>query len=149
MAPHTSPIQPSTAIRSKRRRQGGQAALETALSMTILFMTIVGTIDFGLMAFVYNQLAYLAQEGARYASVRGSSLPTASQATTSSISTYVTGLAVALPQPLTITTTWENNANTPGNWVRVQVQHPLTLIGPWMPTGSQNLGATAQITVVR
>jgi hypothetical protein len=43
-----------------------------------------------------------------------------------------------------VSTTWQNNLNNPGNWVRVQVSSPLNFFAPWMPASSMNLAATAQ-----
>jgi TadE-like protein len=65
----------------------------------VTILLLLGTVIVGLGIFRYEQLQSLAREGARYASVHGplyasdKSLPIAS---TSSILTYVQGLAVAL-----------------------------------------------------
>ena len=60
----------------RRRRMGddrGANLVEFALASTIFFMTIFGVLGFGVAVWRYNMVADLAQEGARWAAVRGSS----------------------------------------------------------------------------
>ena len=49
----------------------GQALVEFAVASIVFLMTIFGTLQFGLMVWHYNMISNLAQEGARWASVRG------------------------------------------------------------------------------
>lgn len=58
--------------RNRAKREKGSAILEGALTLTVTLMMLFGIIEFGRATFAYNQVAYLAQDGARYASVRGS-----------------------------------------------------------------------------
>jgi Flp pilus assembly protein TadG len=55
--------------RSTRRR--GATAVEYAIIAPLLFLLIVGLIVGGLGVFRYQEVAHLAREGARYASVHG------------------------------------------------------------------------------
>ena len=57
--------------RASNRRRGSNLA-EAALVMPVLLMLILGTCIIGLGIFRYQQVATLAREGARYASVHGS-----------------------------------------------------------------------------
>ena len=59
----------------RRRRMGddrGENLVEFALASTVFFMTLFGIIIFGIGVWRYNMVSDLAQEGARWASVHGS-----------------------------------------------------------------------------
>lgn len=51
-------------------RQRGNAFIETALAFTILVPVFLGTFQFGLAFYYYNELASAVRAGARYASYR-------------------------------------------------------------------------------
>jgi len=51
----------------KRRRQKGQAALETALVIIPLFAVLLGILDFSVAIFAMDTMEYAAREGVRYA----------------------------------------------------------------------------------
>jgi Flp pilus assembly protein TadG len=51
----------------KRRRQKGQAALETVLVILPLFAVLLGILDFSVAIFVMDTMEYAAREGVRYA----------------------------------------------------------------------------------
>ena len=129
---------------TRRQRQRGSAMVESAFSLTVLLMLLFGIMEFGRAIFAFNQLAYLAQEGARYASLHGSSASTV--ATSASIATYVTSKAIGI-QPTT-TTTWQTNQNVPGHWVIVQVTYPMQFVAPFMP-GPLTLGSSAKDTILQ
>lgn len=131
--------------RNRAKREKGSAILEGALTLTVTLMMLFGIIEFGRATFAYNQVAYLAQDGARYASVRGSTSTT--PATAASIQSYVQNSAVAIGSP-TVTTTWQNNSNVPGNWVQVRVSYPMTFVAPYMPN-SLTLAAAARLPIVQ
>jgi Flp pilus assembly protein TadG len=114
--------------------------LESALSISVFLTMMFGVIEFGRAMFAYTQLPYLAQEGARYASIHGSTAPTIASA--ADVGTYVNTQAVGL-SGLVIDTTWQSNQNVPGHWVQVKVTYPFTFLGPYMP-GSMHLAAAAQ-----
>ena len=65
----------------------GENLVEFALASTVFFMTLFGTIIFGIGVWQYNMVSDLAQEGARWASVHGSS--SASPAGQAAVQTYV------------------------------------------------------------
>jgi Flp pilus assembly protein TadG len=135
---------------ARRLRQRGSSMVETALTVSIFLMFMFGTVEFGRAMFVHNQLAFLAEEGARYASTRGLTVPSAQQASASNVSTIVKNMAVAIPTAnMTVTTTWQGTQGTVGQWVKVQVSYPFTFIGPYMPYSNINLSSTAQTTVLR
>ncbi|MEQ1949767.1 MAG: TadE/TadG family type IV pilus assembly protein [Bryobacteraceae bacterium] len=130
----------------RRRTQAGQGLVESALSIIVFLALVFGIMEFGRASFVYNQLAYLAQQGTRYASLNGSTAAT--PATNTSISNYVKSQAIGIPS-LTVTTTWQNNQNVPGHWVKVKVDHSFTFLGPFMPAASMNLTSSGQDTILQ
>jgi Flp pilus assembly protein TadG len=54
-------------ISRKRRRQKGQASLETALVILPLLFILLGIIDVSVAVFIMDTLEYAAREGVRYA----------------------------------------------------------------------------------
>lgn len=132
---------------SQRRR--GFAATESILVLPTLFFLILATVVGGYGIFRYQQIAMLAREGARYASVHGGQyqLETGNTAATSqdvynsAIVPYATSLDLT---QLTYTVTWNANNmpynvssdyETPtGNTVTVTVRYKwfpeVYLVGP-------------------
>ncbi len=88
-------------IRRKQRLtdRRGTTALECALVSPLVILLLMGMLLMGLGVFRYQQLQSLARDGARYASVHGpqyASENNTSQASTSTVLSYVDGLAVGL-----------------------------------------------------
>jgi Flp pilus assembly protein TadG len=54
-------------ISKKRRRQKGQAAIETVLVIVPLFMVLLGILDFSVAIFVMDTMEYAARQGVRFA----------------------------------------------------------------------------------
>jgi Flp pilus assembly protein TadG len=52
---------------TKRKRQKGQAALETVLVIIPLFAVLLGILDFSVAIFVMDTMEYAARQGVRYA----------------------------------------------------------------------------------
>src|SRR6266542_3951458 len=73
----------------------GDALTEFAFASAIFFVTVFGTVLFGIAVWRYNLIADLAQEGARWASVHGST-GSSPQADNTSLTTYVTGRAIGM-----------------------------------------------------
>jgi Flp pilus assembly protein TadG len=77
----------------------GTTSLEFALVSPVAILLLMGTLVVGLGVFRYEQLQFLAREGARYASVHGpqyASENNTSVASTSTVLTNVQALAVGL-----------------------------------------------------
>ena len=130
----------------RRRRMGddrGENLIEFALVSIIFFMTIFGTIIFGIGVWRYNMVSDLAQEGARWASVHGStSLSPADQA---AVQAYVQSRA---PFDVTVTTT-PTTVGASGSFVTVRVQHSFDTLIPLLPGGPLNLLSDARMIVSR
>ncbi len=106
-------------------------------------MTIFGTIIFGIGVWQYNMVSDLAQEGARWASVHGST--SGSPALQAGVQTYVQSRA---PFTVTVTTT-PTTVGAAGSTVTVHVQHTFT---PWislLPHAPLNLASDARMIVSR
>jgi Flp pilus assembly protein TadG len=135
--------------RSLVRRRSGFAATESVVVLPILMMLIIGTVIGGYGVFRYQQIATLAREGARYASVHGGQYQqetgnpaaTAQDVYNNAIAPFITGLD---PSQLTYSVTW-NSSNAiygmsgeyekpTGNTVSVKVNYnwipELYLVGP-------------------
>jgi Flp pilus assembly protein TadG len=140
--------------RHSRYRRQGATLVEAAIVYPVFLLLTVGVIVVGLGMFRYNQMASLAREGARWASVRGSQYAsdtgnaTATSGSSGSIATYVKSLAAGLDtNSLTVTTSWStsNDSSTPGkNAVSVTVSYP------WVPEayfGGVTLTSTSVMTI--
>jgi Flp pilus assembly protein TadG len=129
----------------------GQALVEFALASTLFFMTIFGVVGFGVAVWQYNMVADLAEEGARWAAVRGSS--TSTPATDGTVETYVLGRAVGMTAvDLDVATTWPDGgspANLAGKKVQVVVTKTYTPVGAFIPHGTLTFQSTAQMVIAR
>ena len=131
---------------SLRRRIGddrGQSLVEFALASTVFFMTIFGIMIFGIGVWQYNMVSNLAQEGARWASVHGTS--SLSPAVQADVQTYVQSRA---PFNVTVTIT-PTTVGAAGSTVTVRVQHPFEKMISLLPGGPVNLTSDAQMIVSR
>jgi Flp pilus assembly protein TadG len=134
-------------VRKSLRDDRGDALVEFAIASVLFFITIFGVIGFGLGVWRYNLVANLAQEGARWASVRGSS--SSSPASAGDIQTFVTsraiGMAVTVPTPPT------SNPSTldAGDIVTVQVQTQFTPFTTIVPHTTLTLSSTAKMVMAR
>lgn len=84
-------------IRGSGRR--GMSMVECAAVYPVTILLLMGTVIMSLGVFRYQQLQSLAREGARYASVHGPTYASESgqsMASTTSVLSYVQGLAVGL-----------------------------------------------------
>ncbi len=105
-------MRPSLPIRSRRRGRYGATIVEIALALMVILLLVIGTIEFGRAAWVYNTLAHATRQGARYAMAHGS---LATPATSSSVSTFVKNSAVGLDKnDLSVTTTWPSGVTRNG-----------------------------------
>jgi len=129
-----------------RRNQDGQSLVEFALSSILFFTVVFGIVQFGLAVWQYNTVSNLAQEGARWASVRGSS--SSMPATAAELQAFVESRSTGFP--VTVTATPANpSAAPPGGLISVQVTSSFNMATPLIPAASMNLSSTAQMIVSR
>ena len=110
--------------------QSGSSILELALCIVPFIMFLWGTLSFGHAVFAYNNVAFLAREGSRWAAVRGaSSGRTADQA---SVATYTKKRSAGLDKSkLSVSANWSNPSKTAGSLVTVNV----TYVAATLPLG--------------
>lgn len=154
------------ASRGRRRSQGGNYLMEMGLCLTVLFLMMFGIIEYSQITYANNFCAFAAQQGARYASIRGSGssnpLPTSPSPCGGSCTnassgdpttTYIQGLAVGLnTNNLTVATSWSSstgNGNAAGGTVTVKVTYGynplLTVVAPLPSTFYLNSSSTMTV----
>lgn len=137
----------------RRRRQRGNAMLETALIFLPLFAIIFAILDFGLVIFIKSTLQHAVREGARYAvtyQLKGGmghdlSIKTIVQENALGFLAGSAGLEkvkVRYYEPNTFT---ETSYNWPGNLVEISVEgyQWKWIIPLWREPGQLNLIARA------
>ena len=136
----------------------GETLIEFALALALFLATLFGITQLGLGIWQYNMISNLAQEGARWASVRGGG--SATPASTADVQNYVRSRAVGIAG-LTVTTTLADvntgvcttTATAPsatgsgaGLCVKVRKSYTLTRL---IPIGTLPLESTAQMIMAR
>ena len=146
------------------RRERGETLVEFAFASVVFFMIVFGTFEFGLAVWHYNLVANLSQEGARWASVRGSTSNASPVADTSSVTSYVTGRALGMNlTQVTLTCGVPGGSLSacdcgsgsgavtciPGNMVQVNIQTTFTPGTALIPNGMLTLRSAAQMLITR
>jgi Flp pilus assembly protein TadG len=119
--------------------------VEFALASVVFFMTIFGTIEFGLAIWQYNMMSDLAQEGARWASVHGPTGSAPAPATQANVQTYVatrTGLSVTV-------TTIPATVGASGSTISVRVASSFNPTTSFIPNSTMHLSSTSKMVVSR
>jgi Flp pilus assembly protein TadG len=144
----------------------GSALVETALSLALLLTTIVGIIYSSMALYAYGFVCYAAQQGTRYAIVRGASWGSASctsaatlscNATAANVTSYVQSLATPglTAGSIAVTITWPgqtvngstsgcSTTNSPPCLVAVQVSYPFSFSLPFMPNSTTSFKSTSE-----
>jgi len=134
------------------RDESGQTLVEFALSFVIFIVTVFGILEFGVAVYRYNIVANLAQEGARWASVRGKSVNALAHASTADVSAFVQSRALGLDVTVNGSVTTPNGAPSaldPGQTVSVRVMTHFTPLTGLLPQTQLTLQSTAQMIVSR
>lgn len=133
--------------RRRVRGQRGNALVEGALTLLLFLTIIIGLMEFGRYVWAFNEIAYAAREGARYAIVRGST--SSSPATATTVTQAVQAAAVGLdPNAMTVAVNWSPN-NKPGSSVQVKVSYTLVPATSLIPPTSMTVGTTASMVVLQ
>ena len=122
----------------------GQALIEFAVASVVFLMTVFGTLQFGIIVWHYNMISNLAQEGARWASVRGAT-STIVNASSTDVQNFLNGRSTGMT--ITATTT-PDPVGTQGTVVTVQVQTTFAPLTGLLPV-SRTMTSTAQMIVAR
>jgi Flp pilus assembly protein TadG len=145
---------------SIRRDQRGETLIEFALAATLLLSLIFGIISLGIAAWRYNMVSDLAQEGARWASVRGKSSAALSHATQSDVQTYVNSRAAGLTITVNTyavdtttksctTTTVNPGTLAAGTGFCVNAQNTYRVLAGLVPGPTLTLQSTSQMIIAR
>ena len=133
-------------LRRLMRGESGQELIEFALASLIFLITVFGTLEFGLGVWQYNMVSDLAQEGARWASVRGST-SSILHASSADVQTYVQGRSTGVT--VTVTATPDPSTLAPGATVSVLVQTTFSPLTSLIPFAAMTLQSTAQMVIAR
>ncbi len=120
------------------------------MAMTAFLLLTLGIINLASAVYAYNWVSYSARVATRYASVHGStsSSPVGPSSYTALTST-VTSIAQGLKGTVTVTPTWSNNSNVPGNTVNVRVQYQFSFVLPFLKPAPITLSSTSQMVIDR
>jgi Flp pilus assembly protein TadG len=147
--------------------ESGSSLVETAFSLTLLLTAIFGIAYFAEALYTYEFVSYAAQQGTRYAIVRGahwgstvcaSTTTLDCNATAADITSYVRNLAPPgmTASNIVVNPTWPGQAvngstagcgttNNQGCLVKVKVSYSFSFIVPFLPNSSVNFtGASEQ-----
>lgn len=159
-------------IFSKLRDDRGSQLVEFALSIFVLLTLLFGIVDFSRAMYSYLFASYAAQEGARFAMVRGatwtsscstSAPPNFTQkygctAAQSDVQNYVRNLAMAgiAQNKLAVATTWPGTtpgcssgcsvcspAASKGCYVKVKVSYQFSFMFPFLPKNALTFAGTS------
>lgn len=121
--------------------------VELALCLLGFILLTLGTMEAGWAIYALNSCSYLAQSGARWASVNGSLSP--SPATSASITSYVQSQMVAMSTSvLTVNSSWSpNGSNVPGSVVTVTVGYTVAPLAGLAIQNTFNISSTAQMVI--
>ena len=125
----------------------GETLVEFAIASTLFLTILFGTIQFGLAVWRYNIISDLAQEGARWAAVRGSTAGAVQHATATDVRSFVQSRSVGLT--VTVNTTPDPGSIAPPQIVTVQVQTTFSAFTPLLSVGTLTLESTSQMVMQR
>jgi Flp pilus assembly protein TadG len=133
----------------------GVTLVEAALSISLLLTMVFGIIAGGYMLYAYHYISYAARLGTRYAIVRGSAcdnsggMPDCPNVTNAQITAYVQGkrfLGID-PSLMTVTASWPNGTDNPGDPINVTVQYPFPFAVPFVTGNTVIMHSTSQMVI--
>ncbi|HLI03888.1 MAG TPA: TadE/TadG family type IV pilus assembly protein [Terracidiphilus sp.] len=159
------------------RREHGSALVEFAMSALILMGILVGVTEFAVAMYAYHFLSSAAQQGTRFAMVRGSTwseyetdncstsappnftMPYDCTASSTDIQNYVQSLATPgiSPGSVTVSATWPGltpdgtscaTANSQGCLVKVKVSYSFQFL-PFQNLSAMSLSATSEGVILQ
>ena len=130
-------------LRPRWQSERGNELVELSLVGPLLFMLVFGIMEVGRAIWIYDTVAHLAREGARYAIVRGGESGRA--ASTADVDAHLQSLAAGMTG-LAVTTTWTPD-NEPGSVVQVRVDRPFDPIVPLVGLPPITLSSTSRMVI--
>ncbi len=140
---HRRPRAPETRVLTRWRNDRGNELVEVAIVGILFFTLVFGIMEVGRAIWIYDTVAHLAREGARYAIVRGAESGQVVGA--AEVEAYVQGRAAGMTG-LVVTTTWDPD-NDPGSVVQVQVDRPFDPVVPLVGLGPIALSSTSRMVI--
>jgi len=135
--------------------EDGQSLVEFAISISALMTFLCVLMEICIAFYTYGMISECAREATRWASVRGATCQTASStsctATTTSVSTYATGLGYPNPGGgvLNATTTYPDGNENPGSRVKVDIKYTFTIRLPLVPKNSLALETASEMYILQ
>jgi Flp pilus assembly protein TadG len=150
------------------RGERGDSLVEFGIAISVLLMVVFGVIDCSRALYSYHFVSSAAQQGARYAIVRGGDWPSSCasaasygcQASPANIKTYVQSLASMgiTASNVAVTPTWPQQTvngtatgcntsgtqNDQGCLVKVQVTYTFHFFLPYLPKSALPMTATSE-----
>lgn len=150
----------------------GSTLVETAVSILLLVMFLIAIFEVSLAGYSYHIVSELAQEGTRYAMVRGSTAagsagtactapgPPTCVAQSADIQTFVKSFGFLDASLMTVTPSWSAFAsgsscpgtgpcNSPGNAVTVTVQYNFPVSVPFVSTNTISMSSTSSMIIAQ
>ena len=116
--------------RTGLRDERGAELIEFALVSILFFTLVFGIMEFGRAIWIFNTVAHVAREGARYAIVRGSDSGRTAEPV--DIENFINIVAAGMTD-LVVTTTWDDPSKDPGTVVQVRVDKAFEPALPLVP----------------
>jgi Flp pilus assembly protein TadG len=140
--------------------EDGQALIETAVSLPVLFALLFCFMELCLAFYSYDMISESAREGTRYAMLLSSTCTNSSgascTATAAQVNTYVPGLGWPnlARGTMTVSTTYKTPAggvgtNIVSNFVVVQITYVFPITMPFVPKNSLTLKSTSQMPIIQ
>jgi len=134
----------------KRGPRRGSVLVEAAVVYPVLFLLVLAIILLGIVVFRYQQVAHVAREASRWASVHGGRYAKENNKTAATeqdiydnaIHPYATGMRAS---GLTYTVTWNKDAG--GNWDKNPTQTVTTVNAATGQTEEKFVSNTVSVTV--
>ncbi len=130
-------------IRPLWRSERGNELIELSLVGILLFTLVFGIMELGRAIWIYDTVAHLAREGARYAIVRGAE--SGQVASAADVDAHLQTLAAGMTG-LAVTTTWTPD-NESGSVVQVRVDRPFDPIVPLVGLPPITLSSTSRMVI--
>jgi Flp pilus assembly protein TadG len=132
---------------TKGMSERGSAIVEAVLVLMLMLLVIFGAIQFSMVIFGYNSVAFAARAGTRYAIVNGSSSIT--PCTAAQVQAVVEqNLAGIRSSTVTVATTWNPN-NAPGSTVKVVVSADFAPVVKLVMPSAITVTSTSQMIVLQ
>lgn len=157
-------------LQSIVREDAAAAKIEFALSAMVLLMVLFGVMEVARAGYCFHFVSYAAQQGTRYATVRGASWGTSCSSATSvgctasqaNVQSFIQGLAVPgiTAGNITVTPSWPgktlsgsttgcSNAKSAGCLVQVKVSYSFNFIMAYMPQSAIRFTGTSEAVIQR